>query len=73
MQPQKNPARRRVIAGTTGATLAMSLGYVHHVSHRRGHSLSDALLRMALRGVWREARATAKDARVRARDFASRR
>jgi hypothetical protein len=33
----------------------------HRVSHRRRHSLSGAVLRKALRGTWREARATAKD------------
>jgi hypothetical protein len=32
-------------------------------SRRRRRGLSDAVLRMALRATWREARATARDAR----------
>jgi hypothetical protein len=70
---QENPARRRVIAGTAGATLAASVGYAHLVYHRRRHSVSGAVLRLALRGAWREALATARDQRVRARDFVFRR
>jgi hypothetical protein len=69
----ENPARRRVIAGTAGATLAVSLGYARLVFYRRHHSVSGAVLRLALRGAWREALATAKDGRIRARDFALRR
>jgi len=70
----ENPARRRVIAGTAGATtLAVSLGYARLVFYRRRHSVSGAVLRLALRGAWREALATAKDGRVRARGFALRR
>jgi hypothetical protein len=69
----ENPARRRVIAGTAGATLAMSLGYARLAFWRRGHSVSGAVLRLALRGAWREALATAKDRRIRARDFVLRR
>ena len=73
MSLQENPARKRVIAGTAGATLAASLGYARVRSYRRRHSVSSAVLRLALRGAWREALATAKDGRVRARDFALRR
>ena len=60
MQKQTN-LTRAAIAGAAGATLAASLGYASLVYHRPGHSVSEALLRMALRGTWREARATAKD------------
>jgi hypothetical protein len=60
MQKQTN-LTRGVIAGTAGATLAASLGYARLAYHRRGHTVSGAVLRMALRGTWREARATAKD------------
>lgn len=63
---------RRAIAGAAGATLVVSLGYAGLASRRRGHGLSDAALRMALRGTWREARATAKDGRARVRTLASR-
>jgi predicted GNAT family N-acyltransferase len=63
----KNPPLA-VIAGTAGAALAVSLGYARVVSHRRGHSLSGALLRRALRGAWREVKATTKDGRVRAQE-----
>ena len=73
MKNQENPARRRVIAGAAGATLAASLGYARLVFYRRRHSVSGAVLRLALRGAWREALATAKDGRIRARDFALRR
>jgi hypothetical protein len=66
-------ARRIAIGGTAGATLAASLGYARLVSYRRRHSVSGAVLRLALRGAWREALATAKDGRIRARDFALRR
>ena len=66
-------ARRIAIGGTAGATLAASLGYARLVSYRRRHSVSGAVLRLALRGAWREALATAKDGRIRARGFALRR
>jgi hypothetical protein len=66
-------ARRIAIAGTAGATLAASLGYARLVSYRRRHSVSGAVLRLALRGAWREALATARDGRIRVRDFALRR
>jgi hypothetical protein len=65
--------RRMAIGGTAGATLATSLGYARLRAYRRRHSVSGAVLRLALRGAWREALATAKDGRVRARDFALRR
>lgn len=66
-------ARRIAIGSTAGATLAASLGYARLVSYRRRHSVSGAVLRLALRGAWREALATARDGRIRARDFALRR
>jgi hypothetical protein len=53
--------------------MAASRWYTSLVSYRQRHSLSAAVLRRALRGTWREARATAKDQDVRARDFALRR
>jgi hypothetical protein len=65
------PTQRRVIAGAAGANLAMSLGLAR-VAARRKHTLSGAVLRMALRSAWREARATAKDGRARVRAVASR-
>ena len=61
--------RRRVIAGTAGASLAASVGFAH-LAHRHQHSLSGAVLRMALRATWREARATARDAGSRVRAVA---
>jgi hypothetical protein len=71
-----NPGLRTAIAATAGATLAMSLGYAQLASRRARHSLSGAVLRMALRmalrATWREARATAKDARARVRAVVSR-
>ena len=69
----KTAARLKVIAGTAGATLAMSLGYARLAFWRRRHSVWGAVLRLALRGAWREALATAKDGRIRARDLALRR
>ena len=56
------PGLRTAIAATAGATLAVSLGYARLASRRPRHDLSDAVLRMALRATWREARATARDA-----------
>jgi hypothetical protein len=60
--------RRKVIAGTAGAGLAASIGVAQLARRRQWHGLSDAVLRIALRATWREARATARDApgRVRA-------
>ena len=59
IQKQTN-LTRVAIAGTAGVTLAASLAYAGLVYHQRGHRVSDAVLRMALRVTWREARATAK-------------
>jgi hypothetical protein len=61
------------IAATAGATLAVSLGYAQLASRGSRHSLSGAVLRMALRATWREARATAKDGRLRVLAKVSRR
>jgi hypothetical protein len=66
------PALRRVIIGTAGANLAMSVGFAYRASRRPQHSLSGAVLRMALRATWREARATARDGRARVRAVAAR-
>jgi hypothetical protein len=43
------------------------------MSRRTHRSLSEVLLRMAMRATWREARATAKDGRARAWALVSRR
>jgi len=55
-----------------GASLAASLGFAQ-LARRRQYSLSDAVLRMAVRATWREARATARDAGGRVRAVARRR
>jgi hypothetical protein len=61
--------RRTVIVSTAGASLAASLGFAH-LARRRQHSLSGAVLRLALRLTWQEARATARDAGARVRAIA---
>src|ERR687898_531381 len=73
MAENANRARARTaIAASAAVTLAMALGYAQLAAHRRRHSLSGAVLRIALRATWREARATAKDGRARVRAVASR-
>jgi hypothetical protein len=62
-----NAGLRTAIAATAGATLAFSLGYAQLTSRRRRRSLPEAVMHMALRATWREARATAKDGLSRAR------
>jgi hypothetical protein len=51
----------------------MALGFEHLASRWQQYSLSDAIVRMALRATWREARATAKDGPARAWVWVSRR
>lgn len=73
MAENANRARARTaIAASAAATLAIALGYAQLAAHLRRHSLSGAVLRIALRATWREARATAKDGRARVRAVASR-
>ena len=62
-----SPGLRTAIAATAGGTLALSLGYAQLTSRRRRRSLSEAVLHMALRATWREARATANDGLSRVR------